>query len=365
MHLTTDDPMFPTTDLNSTRLSDYAVNLDAEYKMKIVYFVIVSLGMLGNFIVVCVILRPRKLRATITNVLIVNQSLIDFWAAFFIVTTSVIRDLPSNADQRAQDIFCRLWKTNLPIWGFFVSSTYNLVTVTFDRYVALVYPMTHKHRCSRTRVYVIIAVVWLFGPGFNAAYMIPTAGLVDGGVCTVYTEYPNPLVQRFVGILTVVVQYFIPLFLITFAYTRIILVLRRGLKMLKSTGNDATSDIREQRMLTASQNVIKTLLIVSVSFVACWSPNQIYYTMYNCGFEADFNSTFYHFTVVVVFINCCVNPFIYSLKYEQFQQELVRQITRRKSPPLTPPMVSRKFITITTLSDFKKLVSTPSVASLP
>ena len=72
-----------------------------------------------------------------------------------------------------------------------------------------------------------------------------------------------------------------------FFYTRIILVLRRGMKMLKSTGNDVTSDTREQRMLMASQNVIKTLLIVSVSFVACWSPNQIYYTMCNCGFEAD------------------------------------------------------------------------------
>ncbi len=365
MHLTTEDSMFLTTDLTPTRSNEDAVNLDAEYKMRIVYLVIGSLGMLGNFIVVCVILRSPRLRATMTNVLIVNQSLIDFSAAFFIVTSSVIRNLPSNADQRAQDIFCRLWKTNLPIWGLFVSSTYNLVTVTLDRYMALVYPMTHKHRCSRTIVYVIIAVVWLFGPGFNAAYMIPTAGLVDGGVCTVYSEYPSQVIQRFVGILTVVLQYFIPLFLITFAYTRIVLVLRRGLKMTKTGGNDVTSDTREQRMLTASQNVIKTLLIVSVSFVACWSPNQIYYTMYNCGFQADFNSTFYHFTVVAVFINCCVNPFIYSLKYEQFQQELIRQITCRKLPQSTPPMVSREFSTITTLSDEKKLGSTPSVATLP
>ncbi len=362
MHLTTQDPVFPTTELTSTRSNDDAVNLDAEYKMRIVYVVIGSLGMLGNFIVACVILRSHTLRATITNVLIVNQSLIDFSVSFFIVAISVIPDLPSNADQRAHDIFCRLWKTNLPIWGLFVSSTYNLVTVTLERYVALVYPMIHKRRCSRTTVYIIITIVWLFGPGFNAAYMIPVAGLVDGDVCTVHSEYPSLVIQRFVGILTVMVQYVIPLFLIIFAYTRIVLVLRRDLKMTKTSRNDVTSDTREKRMLTASQNVIKTLLIVSVSFVACWSPNQIYYTMYNWGFKADFNSTFYHFTVVAVFINCCVNPFIYSFKYEQFQQELIRQVRCRKSPRPTSPMVSREF---TTLSDENKLASNPSIASLP
>ncbi len=247
MHLTTEDSIFPTTDLASTRSSEDAVSLNAEYKMRIVYLVIGSLGMLGNFIVVCVILRPPRLRAILTNVLILNQSLIDFLAAFFIVAGSVIRDLPSNADQRSRDIFCRLWKTNLPIWGLFVSSTNNLVTITLVRYVALVYPMTHKHRCSRTTIYGVVVVVWLLGPGFNAAYMIPTAGLVDGGVCTVLSQYPNQEIQRFVGILTVVLQYFIPLFLITFAYTRIALTLRRGLKMTKAIGNYITSDIRRVR----------------------------------------------------------------------------------------------------------------------
>jgi len=31
----------------------------------------------------------------------------------------------------------------------------------------------------------------------------------------------------------------------------------------------------------------------------------------------DFTSVFYNFTVIMVFINCCVNPVIYSIKYEQ------------------------------------------------
>ena len=32
---------------------------------------------------------------------------------------------------------------------------------------------------------------------------------------------------------------------------------------------------------------------------------------------SDFTSAFYNFTVIMVFLNCCVNPVIYSIKYEQ------------------------------------------------
>ena len=52
--------------------------------------------------------------------------------------------------------------------------------------------------------------------------------------------------------------------------------------------------------------------------------------MYNCGFDADFNSPFYHFTVIMVFCNCCINPIIYAAKYEQFQKGL-RQIVCGKT----------------------------------
>ena len=44
--------------------------------------------------------------------------------------------------------------------------------------------------------------------------------------------------------------------------------------------------------------------------------------MYNIGFQADWNSTFYQFTVVMVFINCTINPFIYLAKYQDFQTAL-------------------------------------------
>jgi len=42
---------------------------------------------------------------------------------------------------------------------------------------------------------------------------------------------------------------------------------------------------------------------------------------------------FYHFTVVLVFTNSCVNPFIYAAKYHEFQQGVRRMIGKIKGKP--------------------------------
>ena len=44
--------------------------------------------------------------------------------------------------------------------------------------------------------------------------------------------------------------------------------------------------------------------------------------MHKCGFELDFNSTYHQFTVLMVFVNCTVNPFIYLIKYRDYQEAL-------------------------------------------
>ena len=44
--------------------------------------------------------------------------------------------------------------------------------------------------------------------------------------------------------------------------------------------------------------------------------------MYNCGFQLNFNGTYMEFTVLMVFLNCTVNPFIYLIKYRDYQETL-------------------------------------------
>ena len=61
--------------------------------------------------------------------------------------------------------------------------------------------------------------------------------------------------------------------------------------------------------------------------------------MFNLGYPADFSSDFFHFTVVMIFSNAIVNPFIYTFQYSRFQEVAVQLLCKKCRPtdePLGP-----------------------------
>ena len=200
---------------NSTTLTttEAAVSLEANLYMKMVYLLVGVLGMISNMLVIVTIISFRELRRRMPNMFILNQSLLDCTAGFFLVATTLFNDITVIESAIGREMFCRLWLTTLPTWGIFLSSTYNLVAVTVERYMAIVYPLSHSQWFTRRRAYVVMVCVWCVGPIYNAAYMVPSSAVVHGR-CSVFTVWPNEATQSTVGIITVFVQYFIPLALL-------------------------------------------------------------------------------------------------------------------------------------------------------
>ena len=140
---------------------------------------------------------------------------------------------------------------------------------------------------------------------------------VVSGECLIYTFYPSSQIQKFVGLFTVVIAFVIPLLILIYCYGRILWVLTRRLDSLFNN----TAGQSEVFQL-ARRNTVKTFLIVAICFVICWSNNQIYYILDHLGFHANWNGTYYKFTVLMVFLNCTVNPFIYLVNYQDYQKAL-------------------------------------------
>ena len=55
--------------------------------------------------------------------------------------------------------------------------------------------------------------------------------------------------------------------------------------------NRKAVDFGKEKFQLARRNTIKTLLIVGLCFIICWSQNQIIYFMYNSGNSTVFIST--------------------------------------------------------------------------
>ena len=125
-------------------------------------------------------------------------------------------------------------------------------------------------------------------------------------------------------------QFFIPVVVLIMCYGKIVWVLTRRINtdlMKAKTAMDNSdrgkyTDTGKVKFQLARKNTIKTVLIIGLCFIICWSQNQIIYFMYHCGYDLNFNSTYFNFTILMVFLNCTVNPFIYLVKYKDYQDAL-------------------------------------------
>ena len=141
---------------------------------------------------------------------------------------------------------------------------------------------------------------------------------VVNGKCLVYSFWPSVLISSVFGIFSLFIGFFIPLIIFICCYGRIIWVLRNRINSnLNSAGGTLTDKFQ-----VAQTNTIKTFLLVAICFIICWSPSQIHYLLYNLGYDVAYTGIFYKFGVLMEFINCTINPFIYILKYRDYQVAL-------------------------------------------
>ena len=153
------------------------------------------------------------------------------------------------------------------------------------------------------------------------------------------------LTSQVVGVYLIAVALFIPILILIFVYGRIAWILARKLD------NDILTDIQEERQNQgenkmvnkatemrkqnfelAKRNTIKTLVIVGVCFIMCWIGNQIWVLLFNLGWEINWDSPAYQFSVLMICVNCTINPFVYLAQYKEYQNALKTLICgKRKS----------------------------------
>ena len=75
-------------------------------------------------------------------------------------------------------------------------------------------------------------------------------------------------------------------------------------------------------MRDRQRRVIRTLVLVTVAFACCWAPTQAFYIIY-VEEPNLISSDFYSITLLITFLNVCINPFIYSSSHLAVRKQLV------------------------------------------
>lgn len=306
-----------------------------------VNIIIGTIGVLGNSLVVVVVLRSRRLRKRLTNLFIVNQSAVDAVSSALLIATYAT-DLARLYGQvgTVSNMTCKWWVNQASLWAGFTASTYSLLALNFERYLGVVHPILHKRAFTQNKALVVMVSVWVFGLTYGWAYAVPSSGMV-GGFCEILSLWPSVFWQEFFGITNLVIQFLLPLAVMAYYYIHMIAVLR-GKTRVAPMHTAAAGNAHSAKSSKAQRKILKMLLLISFCFVLCWSWNEILVALMSFGYSVELAGPFFEFTVIMVFLNCCCNPFIYAFKHEGIRTELLRLLpkSRRVSPETSTMQVS-------------------------
>ncbi|XP_071806987.1 galanin receptor 2b-like [Asterias amurensis] len=284
------------------------------------------LGVCGNCLV-CVVIAKVKFMHTITNAFIFNQAVIDFFGSLLILLSSLIAipdPIPSGV---GGVLLCNLWISNYFVWGLFITSTFNLVALTLERYLAIVFPFKYQNLATAKTVTATITCVWVAGFLFHS-YGLFIYYLEDGQCKQKLVANPQVL-----GVAVFAVTYFLPVSVMLIVYIHISVVLKKGAGRIgpapASVSGGRLLDDQRESLMRARRNTFKTLLIVFITFTVCWTPNEAIFFLFNLGLNIDFTSTIYIISVAMVAVNGCLNPLIYAIKYKQFRKAVRALFGRR------------------------------------
>ncbi|XP_038050833.1 galanin receptor type 2-like [Patiria miniata] len=301
---------------------------DDSLTLTIFQSIVGSLGICGNGLV-CLVIAKVPFMHTLTNAFIFNQALIDLFGSLLIVLTSLVPipdPLPSGT---SGVLLCRLWVSGYFNWALFVSSTFNLVALTLERYLAIVFPFRYRALGTRKNAIVTILAVWL------SAFMFTSYGVFiryhEAGQCRQkLVAHPEAL-----GVAVFVVTYLLPVTIMLVVYVRIAVVLKKGAARIQpgpEAAGPSTGQAPEgpgESLMRARRNTFKTLLIVCVAFTVCWTPNEVAFLLFNLGVAVDLTSPLFFVTVAMVSTNSCLNPVIYAMKYKQFRKAMTKFFGRK------------------------------------
>ena len=185
-------------------------------------------------------------------------------------------------------------------------------------YLIFHFSVFHKTSFTKKHALIMIASVWSLGPAVNMARLIPTSTVTPEGICIQNLIWPSQFWFTFASVIICVLLFFFPLIFIMTLYLSIFIALRR--KTQKNITGES-SDNRSNKISQAKTNVLKTLTFLTVLFFLCWVWNITFFFLFTLGVNVPTSGPFYNFSIFMVNVNCCVNPFCYALQYREFQAQ--------------------------------------------
>ena len=91
----------------------------------------------------------------------------------------------------------------------------------------------------------------------------------------------------------------------------------------EDTGSTSTGS---KKLRKAQRNVIQLCFILLIFFMMCWTYSLVINLTIILDPYVNFSGTDWNIATLLIVFNSCINPFIYTIRYDEFKNELKRLV---------------------------------------
>ncbi|XP_027726542.1 vasopressin V1b receptor [Vombatus ursinus] len=290
----------------------------------------------GNSVVLLALGWPGRKRSRM-HLFVMHLALTDLGVAFFQVLPQLLWDITYRF--QGSDLLCRVVKYLQALSMF--ASTYMLLVMTLDRYLAVCHPLRTLHQPSRS-AYPLIIATWLLAAGLSLpqVFIFSLREVSQGtGVLDCWADFRFSWgLQAYITWTTLAI-FVLPVAVLIACYSLICYEICKNLKgktqawavggrgrgavqgggasFQALTGANQSMSSRVSSISTISRAKIRTVkmtFVIVLAYIACWAP-FFSVQMWSVWDEnaPDEDSTNVAFTITMLLGNLCscCNPWIY------------------------------------------------------
>lgn len=292
------------------------------------YSLVLLIAVIGNSLLIGVIKRNKKMK-TITNYLIANMAVSDILSTLAAVPRQITYIMLEPQRWLFTEMFGSVLCKSISFFQDVSTavSIFSILAIALDRYRGIVFPLREANTKPTKSCKIIIPLIWIVPVGLHAVYFyifhLKTSDnkvycVIDWG-----SKFDAKRSVEIYYIILVTFEIYIPLCLVTWLYSAIVLNLKRS-AIGKHRG---PSSCRTSRRIREDRKVVNNIIAIVIAFMVSSIPINVigilYYFVWdwnmpcgveNFGFAAHF----------IFYSNPSMNPCIYFALNDKYRHGLVK-----------------------------------------
>ena len=198
-----------------------------------------------------------------------------------------------------------------------ISSGYNLLFLSIERFQAITKPLSYDEQRIKSKLFIVIPVIWL--TGVILLFPDPFFFKVKGGGCRYTAGLWNKRDSLLLFAYYSCSSFLIPGFTMLYLYAKMGLVIWGSRKMQQTMVSKTST--KKDTLSKAQTNIFFTCVLLLVFYFMCWLSNVTTIMLYLAEF-IEFSSTVINISAILLLVNSVINPFIYTIRYDDFKVHL-------------------------------------------